>query len=178
LVNPDFIHYMYEKFLKLKETDILSCWNLLWTKYTKDYFSAVGLTFFTPEITQITQSDVCGTGICMFNRKIIFNSAVFDIATARQFPNAYDMAFSIAASMEHGSNGYYLPSYGMLIFHEDHKKNALHQIPGIYDARNGLYKALFKKGYVPVTSRADYIKRKDSPEHLAVNLLKPITQKW
>ena len=157
LVNLNFIQYMYENFLKLRETDILSCWNLLWTKYTKDYFSAVGLTFFTPEITEITQSDVCGTGVCMFNRKIIFNSAVFDIATARQFPNA---------------------SYGMLNFHADHKKNALHQIPGIYDARNGLYKTLFKKGYVPVTSRAGYLKRKDSPEHQAIINLKPITQKW
>ena len=178
LVNNNFIHYMYENFQKLREIDILSCWNLLWTNCTDHYFDYVSLTFFSPEIIEITQSDVCGTGVCMFNRKIILNSGVFDIATARSFPDAYDMAFSIAASMEYGSNGYYLPSYGMLKFHDEYQKNALHNIPGIYKERYGLFKTLYRKGYMPVIQRSSFVTNPDTPENTAIRNMEEKRQGW
>ena len=66
----------------------------------------------------------------------------------------------------------------MLSFHEDHKKNALHQILGIYEARNGLYKTLYEKGYVPVTKRGEYLRRNNSPERHAVKVLRSVNQNW
>jgi len=179
LLDPNFILYMYKEFKKLRKVDILSCWNMLWTQYTEDNLCSVGLNFSQTELTEVTESDVCGTGICMYNKEILFNKQVFNVATARNFPNAYDMAFSISASMELGSRGYFLPSFGMLKFHEDQKVNAIHEMPGHYDARLSLFKSLYKAGYVPVMSRSSsQTGDHNTPEWRAIQKLKPKCRPW
>jgi hypothetical protein len=179
LLDRQFIRYMYSEFKKLGRVDILSCWTMLWTQYTDNNLCFVGLTFNTPDIVEITECDVCGTGICMYSRELLFNLRVFNIATARNYPNAYDMAFSIIAWMESGSRGYFLPSFGKLGFHPEHKKSSIHELSGHHDARFRLFKSLYKQGYVPVMSRSPALmKEKNTHEWRAVQQLEPKRRLW
>ncbi len=178
LDDRNFIQYMYDNFMKLRDIDIISCWCSLWTNWTDNSFSFVSLTFEMTDSVELTSCDICGPGICMFNRKIILNENVFDIVTARDFPDAGDMAFSIIANMVHGSVGYYLPSSGMLRFHDDYEKNSLHNTPDLYKKRNGLYKDLYKKGYIPVIKRSSISTVPNSPEMIAIQKLCIKEQIW
>lgn len=179
LIDPNFIRYMFTTFQKLRSIDILSCWNTLWVDCNDDFFVMVPLIFESPEITVLTQSDTCGPGICMLGKQLLMNSKILNMHP-QAYPLADDMALSIIASMECGSRSYYLPSYGLLKFHKQHLKGALHKQQEHYDDLYSLYKFLWKKGYKTVLSRLSYqiSKKKSTPESHAAQTLQKIKRKW
>ncbi len=177
LRNRSFITYMFENHRKLKPVDLLSCWNNLWVEWTEEYLQAVSLTFLNPQITELTQSDIAGPGICMY-RKDILTPEVLKVVMGMEFPSADDMGFSLGAAMAHGSQSYYLPSSGMLDFHEQSQTAALYKHPGHYVALYAMYKALWKRGYQPVLSRLSPRELKTSPEGKAAEMLVPRKILW
>jgi len=134
--------------------------------------------FTTPEITELTETDTCGPGICMFNKQVLFNPKILNMPPP-DFPKADDMGFSLIAALECGSRSYYLPSYGMLKFHKQNVKEALYNRPGHYEDLYGLYKLLLNNGYKPVLSRSSSQSvNKDSPEQRAVQVLPAVKHPW
>jgi glycosyltransferase involved in cell wall biosynthesis len=179
LLNPHFICYMFDHFRQVEEMDIISCWNTLWLEQNDDYFCQVSMTFLTPEITELTESDTGGPGICMFNKKILFNPGVWNVIRSTAYPLADDMAFSIIAAMECGSRTYFLPSYRMLKFQRTKKKTALNQRHGHYKQLYNLFKSLFKSGYKPVLSRlSDLDSESYSAERKAAQILPKNKNPW
>jgi hypothetical protein len=178
LIAPDFISYMYRTFRTLRPVDILSCWNTLWVEWKDDYFSTVSMGFTTPEIDELIQTDTCGPGICMFNRETIMTPRLLQVVMRPEYVEATDMAFSLIAAIETGSRSYYLPSYGMLKFHREYKKEALTGKDGHYDARHALYKSLLKDGYRPVLSKACSRENREGPAWKAGQKLLAMKHKW
>jgi len=175
LQNKKFIASMFQSYLKLDPVDILSCWNMLWAEWTENFFSAVSLTFKTPQITELTKSDVAGPGICMFNKHILTPNVLESVMPVK-YHGADDMGFSLAAYLEHKSQAYYFPSYGMVEFHPQYQKKALDARVGRYKDLHALYKLMFKNGYVPVASR--FSKNIDSPEARALAILSKHKFSW
>ena len=87
--------------------DLLSCWNTLWVDWNEDNFSCVSLTFETPGITRLTQTDTIGPGICMFNKELLVNARILDLS--RGFPKADDMAFPLVAARGMGQPKLFSP---------------------------------------------------------------------
>jgi hypothetical protein len=178
LVDQNFVKYMYDSFKNLRSIDIISCWNTLWVDWTNDYLTNVSMGFNTNEITEITQTDTCGPGICMFNKQILLNQRILDVVRPLDYPQATDMAFSLIAALEFGSRGYFLPSYGMLKIHQQYTKGALNAETGHYHDRYALYKSLFSSGYEPVLSRLSAKSSRDTPEWRAAQLLPAVRNQW
>jgi hypothetical protein len=151
LLDRNLVRLMYDSLCGLGPMDIVSCWNTLWVEWGDHYLSHVSLTFEWPEITELTQSDTVGAGICMFNKGILLSQRILNLAD--EFPRADDMAFGPVASREWGSKCYYVPSYGKLTMHEDHRIHALYAVPKHYDDLYSQYKGLIREGYCPVLSR-------------------------
>jgi glycosyltransferase involved in cell wall biosynthesis len=151
LLDRNFIRYMYENFRTLGSKDLLSCWNTLWVDWNEDNFSCVSLTFETPGITRLTQTDTIGAGICMFNKELLVNARILDLS--RGFPKADDMAFPLVAAVEWGSRSYFLPSYRMLEMHYEYNRNPLYTVLGHTTELYAQFKELLNEGYQPVLSR-------------------------
>ncbi len=178
LIDPHFIRYMFDHFQKLTPMDILSCWCTLWVEWNDDYFSAVSMSFTTPEIIELTETDTCGMGICMFNKQVLSQKLLRRIISP-PFPEADDMGFSLIAALECGSRSYYLPSYGMLGFHKDCTKGALYNRAGHYDDLYAFYKSLLNEGYKPVLSRLpSRFAECDLPSHWAVRAVPVVKHPW
>jgi glycosyltransferase involved in cell wall biosynthesis len=177
LAEPNFVRYMFDVFQKLTSVDILSCWTTLWVDCGDTHLSTVSMTFTTPGIAEVTESDTCGPGVCMFNREIL-NPNVMKAVIFPEFPKADDMGFSLIAALEHGSHRYYLPSYGMLKIHKQYTKAALNRRTGHYDDLYRLYKAFVQNGYQPVLSRMPSRNHRDTPEWKAVKMLPLVRQQW
>ena len=177
LRRGDFIAYMFENHNKLKPFDLLSCWNRLWTEWNEDYHNVLSLNFQTRGITELTRCDVAGPGICMFNKQIL-SPRLLDVVIFPEFAGAYDMGFSLIASLEHGSQCYFLPSYNMLESHQQGRKAALMDGPERYRDMHALFKSMLKRGYKPVLSRLSPTEFSNSPERRAVELLKPVKVAW
>jgi hypothetical protein len=170
---------MFENFQNVSDVDMISCWNSLWIECTEHYLSHVSLTFLKPEITELTECDTCGPGICMFSKQILMNPRVLDVINSPDYPRADDMGFSIIVAMEHGSRRYFLPSYGMLKFHEMSEKAPLYKHPNHYRELYALYKSLYKSGYTPVLGRLPSSATKsDSPEQRAAQLPPAVKHPW
>jgi glycosyltransferase involved in cell wall biosynthesis len=177
LRSHDFLAYMFREFKQLKHADLLSCWNRFWVEWNEDYYSSLSLTFKTPGIVDLTKCDVAGPGICMFN-KAILTPRVLDVVTNPEFPGAFDMGFSLICALEHDSQCYYLPSYGMIETHEQNRKSALARYPEYRRDLHALFKSMWKQGYRPVLSRLSTLELRDSSEQKAIELLKPRKLSW
>lgn len=181
LQDRKFVSYMFSSFQKLRPPDILSCWNRLWSEWNEDTYSSISLNFKTPAVTSLTKCDVAGPGICMFH-KMILSPRVLDVVMNPEFPRAYDLAFSLIVSMEHGGDCYYLPSFGMLDFHDERRQEPLMPSPKknatAYDDLNALFKSMLKQGYQPVVSRLSMNDTDSSPEQQALKLLPSHTLPW
>lgn len=177
LLNGNFISYMYENFRTLGSKDILSCWNTIWVDWNEDNYSCVSLTFEKPGITQLTQTDTIGPGICMFNKALLVNARIMDLS--RGFPKADDMAFPLVAAMEWGSRSYFLPSYKMLEMHYEYNQSPLYLVSGHSAELYAQFKGLLKEGYQPVLSRnAAGLSERETPEQYAARLLPAMTYSW
>ena len=178
LRDSSFISYMFKTFCTLGPLDILSCWNTLWVEWTADFLSVVSLTFHEPQITEVTKSDVAGPGICMFNKQILTPNVLKGVMPTGEYSRADDMAFSLAAYLEHQSQTYYLPSYGMIEYHVQSKKNALYAQNGHYTDLYALYKAMLNRGYKPVMSRSSSLANNVTPEKKVVELIEQEKFSW
>jgi glycosyltransferase involved in cell wall biosynthesis len=177
LLDRNFISYMYETYRTLGPMDLLSCWNTIWVDWNEDNFSCVSLTFDTPAITQLTQTDTIGPGICMFNKQLLFNARILDFSSG--FPKADDMAFPLIAAVEWGSRSYFLPSYKMLEMHYEYNRNPLYTVSGHSAELYAQFKGLLKEGYQPVLSRnAAGLPARETPEQYAARLLPALTYSW
>ena len=177
LAQPNFITYMWENFRTLNPVDLLSCWNTLWVEWGEDELAWVSLCFLYPEITRLTETDTIGPGICMFHKQLLTTPGIMSLDP--EFPAADDMAFPLLAALQWGSRSYYLPSYGMLKWHQDHASSPLHSISGHYDDLYYQFKSLLTKGYQPVLSREPHPGREgDSPEQQAARVLPREKYPW
>lgn len=177
LHRQDFLAYMVENYKKLNQFDILSCWCRLWSRCEENDHEVISLTFQNTEaITDLTRCDVAGPGVCMFNKKIL-SPNVLSSVIAPEVPGTYDMGFSLAVSMEHGGQSYFLPSHGMLEFHDESRKAPL-ATSEQGKAMNAFFKRMYRKGYKPVLSRLSPSELRDSPEQKAVDLIAPVKILW
>jgi glycosyltransferase involved in cell wall biosynthesis len=177
LLDRNFIRYMYENFRTLGSKDLLSCWNTLWVDWNEDNFSCVSLTFETPGITRLTQTDTIGAGICMFNKELLVNARILDLS--RGFPKADDMAFPLVAAVEWGSRSYFLPSYRMLEMHYEYNRNPLYTVSGHTTELYAQFKELLQEGYQPVLSRTGASAlESETPERDAARRLPAMKYSW
>jgi hypothetical protein len=154
--------------------DIVSCWNTLWVDWSDQHITCVPLTFETRGLNEVIETDTIGTGICMFKKSILFTPRILETMRGRE--KAYDMSYPLVASMEWGSRSYFLPSFGMLRFHDDQLKHSLSCEGGHYDARFASFQECLKAGYQPVLARSDNSARAMSIRDRIKNLdLKPQT---
>jgi len=178
LRESNFISYMFKTFCTLGPSDILSCWNTLWVEWTDDFLSYVSLTFHNPQITEVTKSDVAGPGICMFNKQILTPNVLRGVMPTGEYSRAYDMAFSLAAYLEHQSQTYYLPSYGMIETHVQSRHHPLSAQEGHYTGRHALYKAMLNRGYIPVLSRSTFLANNVTPEKKVIEFIEQEKFPW
>ena len=158
LLDRQFVQYMYRTFLGLRDVDILSCWNRLWVDWSDQHLDSVGVQFSEPTAAELTETDTVGSGISMFNKRILLSPRVMQEVTYPRVATAYDLALPLIAALELGSRSYYLPSYGMLQFHRQWKKGAMMTRPGRNESRLRLHKLLLADGYIPVLAREEYPK--------------------
>lgn len=165
----NFIQYMYDRFKTLKDADLLSCWNTIWTEYDDDkYFKFARVNFTEPDnLKELIETDTCGMGICMFNKKILYRENVFK--KSLKYHYADDMSFPLILNMEVGGKNYYLPSFDKISFHKSSGKFALCNVEKHYTNLFLQYKELYKKGYIPVIERnpksKKYIKNKKEKKY-------------
>ena len=155
LLDRQFVQYMYRTFLGLRDVDILSCWNRLWVDWTDEHLDSVAVQFSQPTAAELTETDTVGSGISMFNKRILLSPRVMQEVTYPRVATAYDLAFPLIAALELGSRSYYLPSYGMLQFHRQWRKGAMMTRPGKNESRLRLHKLLLGDGYTPVLAREE-----------------------
>jgi hypothetical protein len=145
--------------------------------WNEDHFSCVSLTFDTPGITRITQTDTVGPGICMFKKQLLLNDRIMNLS--RGFPKADDMAFPLVAALEWGSRSYFLPSYNMLKMHYESSRNSLYTVSGHSDHLYAQFKGLLKEGYQPILSRNTAgSPETETPEQYAARHLKAVKYSW
>lgn len=151
LTNDKFIQFMLHAYEKLRKTDILTCWAELWTEWSAKNLTFVPVDFMQPSIKKIVRVDYCGTGICMFNKKILYNENILKAAMEYNFADT--AWFPWLPSIIYETKKYYFPSTGMLKFHEERKKNAICLKPGYDKYILKMRKKMIKKGYKPVLSQ-------------------------
>lgn len=177
LARPDFLTYMWEHFRTLRPVDLLSCWNTLWVDWGEEELAWVSLTFLSPAVTALTQTDTIGPGICMFHKQLLATPGITTVSP--DFPHADDMAFSLLAALQWGSRSYFLPAYRMLKLHREHALNPLYSVSGHYDDLCSQFKSLLKQGYQPVLSREPHrAPENGSPEQYAARTLPREKYPW
>jgi glycosyltransferase involved in cell wall biosynthesis len=179
--DPLFLSDMFETFRSLKHEDMLSCWNELWVDWDETTLKTVSLDFLTPGITEVITTDTLGPGIAMFNRQLILNPSVMDIAMQRnqQRPIVSDMGFPLASVMKHGGRCKYFPAWGRISFHDQAHEGAIYQIPGRHGELLRLYKHLYSSGYQPVISCLDKLSSPEAEKvHWAIETLPSKIYSW
>lgn len=170
---------MYKAYQKLEPTDILSCWNTIWSDWNNDTVTLMPINLWTPAINGIIPCDTCGTGIAMYNRNLVMNQQILDVVVRPQFPNAYDYGFGIIAQMIWGGSVYYFPAFGRLDFHRQHTSKAIHQVENFHQQKLQLLKTLWQSGYQPVLERKDELNlTEDSPFFDAMRSVSANCYKW
>lgn len=177
LLDEDYIKDMYEAFLNIGEYDILSSWGKLWTEWNDNYFAKVDLNFKQKQITEITEFDAAGTGICMLNKEMLIKKDLLKMLP--EAPEAYDTPFSQLAYLALGSHSYYFPAYERMCFHNQKTKKAIYRQNNFFENMFRSYKICWQRGYEPVIAR---IKKEanwqNSPEIKAIQLLTSTKYDW
>ena len=159
-----FVAEMFETFRKLGPSSILSCWNELWIEWDEKKLVTVSLDFQTPGVNDVIPTDTIGPGIVMFNRRIVQNPTVMNVAMQRNQKRSIvsDMAFPLAASLVHGAKSYYFPAWKKIGFHDEAHKGAIYQIPRRRSELLSLYKELYVAGYQPVLARVPTLSQSEA----------------
>lgn len=176
-LDGDIVYDMYRTLLNLAPCDIVSCWNMLWSKWTDNEHHHVSATLFDPELTELTMTDTCGPGISMFNRRIILDARAQAHLIAWSLPDVTDMALGLLSHMLWGGTTYAMPMYGRVAFSPEHKKHALHEtMPNFVSDRYRLYKQMYQRGYQPVIIRGELAP--DSPEMRLIQRRDATINRW
>lgn len=169
LLDKNFLRYMFETFKKLGPTDMLSCWCEIWLDWTGKSIKGAGLTFRDKSLTELTRVDFCGMGVCMLRKRLLFHPMVANMSMGDE--RVRDYLFPVIASMESGTQAYFLPSYQKLKFHWQKSKGAICAKTDFYTASITLLKALINDGYKPLVVRErELLDNPSSPEAKAVRM--------
>ena len=174
-LDDQLVMDIYKTLMGLGKYDIVSGWNTIWTHWTETTFQYVNATLWTPELTRLTMTDTCGSGIAMFNKELILNARAQRLLVLRAMPAA-DMVIGLLSNMLWGGCTYAMPMYKRANFHAEHKKHALHEQPVFLRDRLSLYKRMLNDGYQPVITRGEL--REDSPEMQLIQGQEPTVQNW
>ena len=179
LRSPTFIQHLYSQFTLLGPRDILSCWTTIWADWNDATFSTVSLTFRSDGVHEMVEVDTIGPGISMFHRDTVIHPEVLRVVMSPMYPKADDMGFSIAASTVHKSRKFFMPSHGMIDFHEQSKRTPLALRSGHYDDLYAFYKYSLANGFEPLLSRQARERpgQVTAERHLADNLTRQ-TFEW
>jgi len=169
LLDKNYLRYMFETFKRLGPVDMLSCWCEIWLDWNSKSLGTAALTFREKVLTQLTKVDLCGMGICMFNKSILFHPMVADMSRGDE--RIQDYLFPVIAAMELGTQVYFVPSYQMLKFHHQKRIGAICEKPGFNIAAVSLLKSLINNGYKPLLTREqELFNDPSSPEAKAAKL--------
>lgn len=175
--DPFLVRDLHAALGTLRPVDIVSCWTALWTEWNDRSLTKVRMGFTRPEPAELTECDYFGPGICMFNRRILFEPGILDPRPERLRSDS--SWFPWVTAMELGSRKYYLPTYGRLRVHEEHRHAALGDTPGFRTELYAAYKRMWKRGYRPVLGRLGAEPVPDgSPEMRAARSLPRETDPW
>jgi len=175
-LDQDIVGDMYQTLMGLEKYDIVSSWNTLWTKWTASELHYASATFWKTELTQLTKTDTCGSGISMFNRELICGGDGWRYLLPRDNLATSDMALGLLSNLLWNGITYAMPMYGRVDFHRDFQKNALHHKPNFYASRLAMYKQMLNDGYKPVITREPLAD--DSPEMLLIRQQEPKVRGW
>ncbi len=176
VLDDTLVFDMYQTLMGLEKYDIVSGWNSIWTHWTDTEYHYVDATFKMPEVTQLTKTDTCGSGISMFNKDLILHARAQQHLVIRERAPAGDMALGLLANMLWGGTTYAIPMYGRAKFHPEWAKSALHLRPKAYTKRGELYKAMLQTGYKPLITRETLAE--ESPEMKLINNVEPLVRPW
>jgi hypothetical protein len=174
--DNDIVKDMYETLMGLGKYDIVSCWNSIWTQWTESELQYARATFWLPELTELTKTDTCGSGIGMFNKELILDARAQRYLSFREKTPAGDMALGLLSNMLWKGDTYAMPMYGRVAFHDEYTKNALHIRPSAYSTRGKLYKSMLQDGYKPLITREALAD--DSPEMKLIKRAEPTVYPW
>ncbi len=174
--DKDIVKDMYETLMSLGKYDIVSCWNSIWTKWTDTEYEYARAIFWMPELTELTKTDTCGSGISMFNKELILDARAQRHLIIRDMPPAADMVLGLLPNMLWNGTTYAMPMYGRVEFHPEFQKNALHVQPDFYPERHKLYKLMLNNGYKPLITRESFAE--DSPEMKLIRRAEPTVYPW
>ena len=136
---------MYETLMGLEKYDIVSCWNSIWTQWRDTEYEYARATFWMPELTELTKTDTCGSGISMFNKELILDARAHTNLTVNDGTASGDMTLGLLSNMLWNGTTYAMPMYGRVQFHAEFQKNALHVRPDFYPERHKLYKLMLEQ---------------------------------
>lgn len=174
--DDSIVKDMYETLMGLEMYDIVSCWNWIWTQWTETEYQHAQVTFWLPELTELTKTDTCGSGISMFNKELILDARAQRYLTFREMIPAGDMALGLLSNMLWHGTTYAMPMHGRVEFHPEFQKNALHVRPNFYPEITRLYKLMLRNGYKPLITRESLAD--DSPEMKLIRRAEPTVYPW
>jgi glycosyltransferase involved in cell wall biosynthesis len=175
--DSTMLRHMYDTLMGLSEYDIVSCWNMLWTRWTDTELSHVSASLLDPDLTKLTKTDTSGPGISMFNKKLILDARAQRHVITWDIPDAGDYALGLLSQMLWGGTTYAIPAYKRVGFSEEFQKGALHiKEPNFVTDRMRLFKEMFNNGYIPAIKREQLAK--DSPEQKLINRMQERSNNW
>ncbi len=175
--DAGFLRHLYETFLTVRRIDVLSCWTALWTTWNDEVLAKVRMDFTQPAPDVLTECDYAGPGLCIFDRRILVESGLVNVAPEHQRSDS--SWFPWLTAMTLGTRKYYVPSYDRVTFHAEYARHALTTSPGFRPDLYAAYKRIWQRGYVPVLER----RRAEpgfeaSPEARAARTLPVETDRW
>lgn len=168
---------MYTMLMGLGAYDIVSCWNMLWTKWTDSELHHVSASLLDPELKELTKTDTCGPGISMFNRRLVLDERARKYLMTWDIPDAGDYALGLLSHLLWQGTTYAMPAYKRVGFSQEFQKNALHlNEPNFVTDRMRLFKEMLHNGYVPVIERSPLAD--DSPEMQLIKRMEHRVKHW
>ena len=153
---------MYETLMGLDRYDIVSCWATIWTRWTEEACYCVRLSIHNPVLTELIATDVCGSGITMFNKEMLLDVRAQRFIFNREIKPTTDMGLGLLTNLLWNGTAYFMPSYERVKEHPQSEKNPQHLRPGAKSRRTRMYKLMLRQGYKPLITRGHLAE--DSPE--------------
>ena len=170
------VYDMYDTLMGLSKYDIVSCWNSIWTHWSDTEYHYARATFWIPELTELTKTDTCGPGICIFNKDLILDARVQRYLVKWKGSRPSDMTLGLLSNLLWNGTTFAMPMYGRVQFHPEYTKNALHIHPDTYPDRGKIYKSMLHDGYKPLITRETLAE--DSPEMKLIRRAEPTVYAW
>jgi glycosyltransferase involved in cell wall biosynthesis len=175
--DSTMMRHMYDTLMDLGAYDIVSCWNMLWTKWTDTDLYHVSASLLDADLTDLTKTDTCGPGISMFNKRLVLDVRAQNHLITWNIPDAGDYGLGLLSQMLWKGTTYALPAFKRVGFSEEFQKNALHlKEPNFVSDRMNLFKEMLNNGYTPVIKREQLAD--NSPEMTLMKRVQQRSNKW